>query len=227
MQQETAIPEIRTEIIQQLITAFIIDYNEMIVHYPLTMQIELTEHLGDIMFHLIRFANADGCSDGWDIVQEMEGLLLRKYGKYLAPYWNRNFAGYFQLKTVLLDKQIFTAGAFDALPAENKVLQFKEAVVFAKACNTLLMKKLPLLLLNAEPETKQADKTEEPPDDKAAFTKSRQLLAIHFLLSAGFGIEPRSGADVSSIARLCHLLTGTRFTNLQNSEIYKKYLRDT
>ena len=38
------------------------------------------------------------------------------------------------------------------------------------------------------------------------------------------GIEHRESSSVSTIAKLVHLLTGTKLTSLQNSAIYKKYL---
>jgi hypothetical protein len=64
--------------------------------------------------------------------------------------------------------------------------------------------------------------TDEPDKD---MTKARQLLAIYYFLKASLGIEGRDGSSTSGIARFIHLLTGTKFTTVQNSDIYKKYLQ--
>ena len=43
------------------------------------------------------------------------------------------------------------------------------------------------------------------------------------MLKAGWGIEHRDSHYVSAVARFAHLMTGTKITNIQNSDIYKKY----
>ena len=228
--QET--PEIRKKIAEALIGIFQKEYAQLMESCPPAMQVELTEHLSVIMFQLIRYTNLGAISDIFETVDAAEELLLRKYGKQLVPYRNMDFPGYFKLDTVLLERKVFSAEQYDALPEDSKALQPKEAVYFANTCMETLEKARINLMLEAEPQDvdilSQAAAiagVAEAPSAEKAFTKARQLLAIHFLLSVGFGLTPRSGTDVSSIARLCHLLTGTRYTNLQNSEIYKKYLR--
>lgn len=51
----------------------------------------------------------------------------------------------------------------------------------------------------------------------------QQLLALHYLLKAGFNMEARGSNSVSELTQLAHLLLGKKFTSLQNSSIYKKY----
>ena len=65
--------------------------------------------------------------------------------------------------------------------------------------------------------------TADEPDK--GMTKARQLLAIYYFLKASLGIEGRDSSSISGIARFIHLLTGTKFTTVQNSDIYKKYLQ--
>jgi hypothetical protein len=225
-------PVIRKEIVQALIGVFEKEYIELMKNCPAALQIELTDHLCTIFLQLIRYGNTGGCCDALEIVAINEAALLKKYGKHLAPYWNMNFPGYFKLDTLLLDRKVFGAEAYNALTADGKAMQSNEAACFAKICLKRLEITHTKLLLKAEPadmnglsEVETVAGTAAAPLADKAFTKARQLLAIHFLLSVGFGVTPRSGADVSSIARLCHLLTGTPYTSLQNSEIYKKYLR--
>jgi hypothetical protein len=232
MQQDEQAPVLRIQIVEALIGIFEKEYTKLMDKYPPAMQVELTEHLCTVMFQLIRYGNLAANSESLDIVAAAEEILLRKYGKHLAPYWNMNFPGYFKLDTILWDRKVFSKEQYNALPLDSKALQPTEAVFFATACLEKLETALTDLMLQAEPadingitQPETITGTAEALTGDKAFTKARQLLAIHFLLSVGFGLEPRNNADVSSIARLCHLLTGTTFTSLQNSEIYKKYLR--
>lgn len=79
------------------------------------------------------------------------------------------------------------------------------------------------LLLQEEPELLLVDeKNEDGASSKS--TLSVQLLITYYLLKTS-GVDPRSNSDVSSVARLSHLLLGKDFKSLTNSEIYKKLLQ--
>lgn len=109
-----------------------------------------------------------------------------------------------------------------------------------QVCSNVLQTERQLLLLEQEPSFNVKElvftvKKDTEQDTNLPFnvnednvkdkelTKSRQLLAVHFLLQSGFGIEPRSSVSVSAITRFAHLLMGVPFTTLQKSDIYKKY----
>jgi hypothetical protein len=64
--------------------------------------------------------------------------------------------------------------------------------------------------------------TDEPDTN---ITKARQILAMYYLLNGVFKLEDKNEVNTSGIARFIHLLTGTKYTSIQNSEIYKKYQR--
>ena len=81
------------------------------------------------------------------------------------------------------------------------------------------------LYLEREPQfeikEKELSGTKEEIDKE--ITEARQLLTIYYLLKAGFDIEHRGTNFISETTRFAHLMTGTKFTTLQKSNIYTKY----
>ncbi len=55
------------------------------------------------------------------------------------------------------------------------------------------------------------------------FTHSQQVLFAYYLLKLA-KIEPRVQADISACASFLHALTGIPYTNIKNSDLYKKFL---
>jgi hypothetical protein len=222
---------LRRELVNKLAMCFSAEYRECMEHYTPVVQAELTASLKTVFDNLLLFAGAaeEGERNAAHAAAvEVQNELLKKYGKALRPYWSKKFMGYFHFDTVLTDKEILTTEEYNALPGERQCLSATEASTLAWHCIRLLDNELPLIMLEIEPEGVaglEGNPGNEDAGNGSGFTRSRQLLAIHFLLSAGFGIEPHTGNDMSSLARLAHLLTGTPYTSLQNSEIYKKYRR--
>lgn len=218
---------IRRQVVNKLTTTFGHEYKETMARYPAEVQAELTEHLKGLMEQLAEYADRDMDSGVYAAVMEGEKGLLKKYGNRLMPYWEKKFTLYFAFDFVLAEKGVFTTDEYNAVPVGGQSLHPAEAAAFAGNCVRLLDVSLPYIMLQTAPNGPEV--ADAPGDDDARpqtgheFTKARQLLAIHYLLSAGFGLGPHTGPDVSSLARLAHLLTGTPYTSLQNSEIYKKY----
>lgn len=220
---------IRRAVVHQLTASFGKEYQQTMSQYPATMQAELTEHLTAMMEQLAAYADQDMDSAIYGEVQEAEKNLLKKYGNRLTAYWQKKFTGYFDFAHVLTEKDVFTVEQFNAMGEGEQSLRPVEAVAFAKNCTRLLEVSLPYIMLQTATEGPEpaldADTGSGLPETGHEFTRARQLLAIHYLLESGFGLKPHNGPDTSSLARLAHLLTGTPYTNLQNSEIYKKYLQ--
>jgi hypothetical protein len=218
---------IRRQVVNKLTARFGQEYKETMARYPAEVQAELAEHLKGLMEQLAAYAGNDMDNGIYAAVAEGEKGLLKKYGNRLAAYWEKKFTLYFAFDFVLAEKGVFTADEYNAVPEGGQSLQPAEAVAFAGNCVRLLDVSLPYVMLQAAPEglngTEGSGNEADQPQTGHEFTKARQLLAIHYLLSAGFGLGPHTGPDVSSLARLAHLLTGTPYSSLQNSEIYKKY----
>jgi hypothetical protein len=222
MSENNEIPE-RFHIMRDLFTKFFEQYNEMIAAYTPLQQVELTEHLMRMMQYLEAYAP----EKNKEVYKEMaaaETALMKKYGKLLKPYLHQKFHVYFYYDMVLAEKDILTTEQYNNSVPGTQELSVTELEHFAKNCYRSLDTALYFLLKELEPEPSLAGPAAMPDEDGTPLepTKARQLLAIHYLLAAGFNTEGRTDISVSSMARFAHFITGAPFTNLQNSEIYKK-----
>ena len=126
----------------------------------------------------------------------------------------------------MAEKDYYTSEEYNSLKGDEGQLSEKDIDGLVNTMKRRLHGEIYYLYLEREPqfETKEKElkgtKQEEADKD---ITEARQLLAIYFLLKAGFGIEHRGTNSVSEITRFAHLMTGTKFTTLQKSNIYKKY----
>ena len=219
----------RDQAVTLLVQRFIKDYRDAVIHYELSEKLELTDHLRfalDLIF-LHAHTNNDNI---YSYYLELEDELLRKYRKTFKPYLVQQFFRYFWFDEVLVEKGIYSQEMFYNLAPEWRRLSVEEITDFVERCRDFLHYARAMIYLQMEPEAPGSEQiklavsaTSEQPEPDKEFTKARQLLTIHYLLKAGWGIEPRSSHPVSAIVRFAHLLTGTKFTNLQNSDLYKKY----
>ncbi|HMT75474.1 MAG TPA: hypothetical protein PKA77_15485 [Chitinophagaceae bacterium] len=223
LKKGTTIP--RHQFVPVLVQGFIEAYRLLVGRYKEDLQLELTEHLLYMLGYMKEAAmSPEETGAEYMQLKEREEALLQKHGRVLKPYRELHFEKYLSTDILLVEKEVITTEEYNGLPAEEQGLTQAEVLRFVRVCSQVLDSERQLLLLNREPEAevKQAGAVESGAREN---TQSRQLLALHYLLQAGFGIEPRSTVSVSSLARLAHLLTGTGYSSLQNSELYKKYLQ--
>lgn len=220
-EKNTEVP--RFQAVPLLAQKFIRDYEDAIKQYELPQQLELTSHLLDVLELMEQYTAAND-KDIWKQYKEKEEALLKKYGKTLKPYMDKYFYKYFSFNIVLAEKDIYSTEQFNRLTIEEQGLMLNEIHSFIRLCHNSLYNARTFLYLQMDPESTEASAAlsaqDEPDKD---ITKARQLLAIYYLLKAGFDIEHRSTRPLSDVVRIAHLLTGTRLTTLQNSDIYKKY----
>ena len=216
----------RNQAVALVAQKFVREYYATIQHYKLAQQLELTEHLLDVL-ELIRQYTASPNENLWKQYTDKEEALLKKYGKTLKPYVDTGFYKYFDFTLVLAEKGIYPDNSFNHLAPEEQGLTVNEILLFIRLCLNTLYNAKTFLSLQLEPETALIEPTTAPAgqdEPEREITKARQLLFIYYLLKTGFNIEHRIDAPSSAIiARLAHLMTGTKFTNLQNSDIYKMY----
>jgi hypothetical protein len=203
------------------------EYDEVVLQYPSEMKIEINRHLEQLMT-LFR----DEPETCFGKIGNAEMLFLEKYGSALKPYRDKGFHKYFDTDLVLAEKDIFTVEEWNKLPGEIQSLSPDITGRFISVCiNQLLMARQFLYLeretgitINLEPETNINDSRSILSENINAngFTKARQLLAVYFLLQS-LGVKHRGDAPLSATAKLIHLISGTPFTAIQNSDIYKKY----
>ncbi len=213
----------RLQVVPLLAQRFSRDYDLVIKQYPAVQQLEITQHLLDIV-ELFEQCETKEDSGLYRQFRDKEEVLLKKYGKSLQPYTSRQFYQYFVFDLVLAEKEIYATESFNALPGEEQRLSLPEIKEFLKVCHNLLYNAKTFIYLSMEPEAAlTVTPVSQPEETDKECTKARQLLAIYFLLKSGFNVEHRETHSVAGVAKLAHLLTGTRFTTVQNSEIYKKY----
>lgn len=225
----------RLQIFNKLIMKFDEEYQKLLrmQDYSTDEKIELTEHLLQSVGYIQEYVKTHN-SDDWKKFADAERELANKYRSRLTPYTNLQFYKYFDFRLVLLHKDILTQEQFNSMKsAVEQSLSDEEIDRFLADAKHLLSSSIYFLYLSdtgtAETSVQPTvtlngtdNVTDEPDKD---ITKARQLLAIYYFLKASLGIEARDSNSASAVARFIHLLTGTKFTTIQNSDIYKKYLR--
>ncbi len=219
----------RLQLINKLMVQFNKDYEGMLKKYSHSQNIELTEHLLQQLKHIEEYQKTKK-EDDWKKYSDAETALLKKYRSKLQDYANAQFYKYFDFGRVFAHKDILTNEQFNSMKsAVEQSLSSEEIEWFLEDCKRLLSNSQYFLYLydtgeDQPPVTLDAPISMADETDKG-ITKARQLLAIYYFLKASLGIEGRDSSSISGIARFIHLLTGTKFTTVQNSDIYKKYLQ--
>jgi hypothetical protein len=213
----------RFKVVPLLAQKFIRDYDDAVKQYELPQQLELTDHLLAVMDLMEQYTETTDDAI-WKQYSEKEDAFLKKYGKTLKPYAEKYFYKYFSFDIVLAEKEIYSGEEFNRLTADEQGLTLNERLSFIRWCRNSLYNARTFLYLQMEPENAEVPTaiSEQPDPDREA-TKARQILAIYYLLKAGWGIEHRDSHTISAVARFAHLMTGTKITKIQNSDIYKKY----
>jgi hypothetical protein len=228
-----SLSENRNLLVFHLGSRFVKDHEEAMRHYTTEQQIELTEHLLLMVDEIEAYAQKPEDETIHKGFRDRENKLLKKYRKLLRPYLDPQFWRYFYFESILADKDIVTTEEYNAM--ETQELQVKEIAGFAFLCRNGLSHYRQMLYLNTEPEITNNTNAQTTIEgisnfsaneeaDKEA-TQARQLLAIYYLLKVGFNVVPREKHPVSEIARLAHLLTGTKMKTINQSELYKKLLK--
>jgi hypothetical protein len=209
---------------------FIREYDEVAKTFSGEDKLKITEHFLTAL-HLQEQYQQTKDEVDYKKYADAEQDLLRQYGAALKLYRAKQFHVYFDGELVVAEKDIYPTDVFNKLPPEEQSLPLNAMEQFIRICtNTLQRERDNLLLsdvsvtndtLNAKEGVTLNGKEETLNDNQA--TKARQLLAMYYLFKT-IGIEHRANHSVSAIARFVHLLTGTKFTSIQNSDIYKKYL---
>ena len=204
-----------------LAKVYIKEAEELLNHYETAQRIEMAEHLMQLFMELDEFYKTKN-QDLKDNFYKREHDLLLRYGREFEPYTKKSFHKLFDFSILLSETDYYTVEEFNALKEQeyelsqldvsrwiSKVLRYLESTRYHA-----YLARTPQFELNG---------TEEEHDKE--MTEARRLLAIHFILKAGFNIEPKISHSATALAHLAHLLLGKRFTSAQDSTIYKKYLK--
>jgi hypothetical protein len=201
------------------------EITEILNQYENEQKIELAEHLIQTFDDLSAYFKTREESV-YRRYADRETQLLKKYGKDFKAFSEKSFYKLFDFDTILLEKDYYTSKEFNSLKTNEGDLTEEAVMEFVNLMKRRLHGEIYYLYLEREPqfETKEKGVGSSIQDETDKdITEARQLLAIYFLLKAGFDIEHRGSNSVSEITRFAHLMTGTKFTTLQKSNIYKKY----
>lgn len=219
----------RIQLPQLLLQRFIRDFNEILNHYSEENKISITKHLINVVELQRKYLIEQDASSFLEY-RELELSLLEKYGKALKPYRDKKFYIFFDSELVLSGKGIYSEQEYNSLSSDEQKLSLNDMKKFLITANNALRRELEQLFFNNVGTQNSVNDNKElllngKPKDETdkEVTKARQLLAVYYLLKT-IGIEHRESNSVSAIARFIHLVTGTKFSTIQNSEIYKKYL---
>lgn len=201
------------QLIAKLASRFVKDVEAVMHHYSMEDKIILTEYLIQVTD---LFLIDD--EDSHDQAQVLFDDLLKKYRNKLKPFILASFDVYYNPLVGLVEKGIISAKEFNG--NKNQGLSDKGFNDFLKMIHRSLNNfRFHYYLESENPLIEEAIKSSK--DNSGEFTTSRQLLTIYFLLKS-LGVEPRSTVDIAPVARFAHLITGTTFVKLQNSNLYKK-----
>jgi hypothetical protein len=180
----------RSKVVPLLAQKFIRDYESVVQEYDIAQRLEIIDHLIVVLELMAQYAETLENAI-WEKYKDKEETLSKKYGRALKPYSDISFYKYFHFDTVLAEKEIYQSEEFNRLSADEQELTLKERVAFIRLCRNSILNSKNFLYLQMQPENAEAiidiqDKTEADEE----FTKARQLLAIYYLLKAGFIILP-------------------------------------
>lgn len=194
------------------------EVKDLLDQYNAEQKIELIRHLTLLFDEIPQYFKARNPS-ALQPFTNREVAMLENYRSAYKPYADVHFFDLFDTDKLLLTKGYYTPEEFNALPKEVTALNQQEVLEFCNAMGDLLSDLEYNALLQTDNNTPMSTTSEE----ESTHTEMQQLLAIHYLLKAGFNAEARGSNSVSQVTQLAHLLMGKKFTTLQNSNIYKKY----
>ena len=201
-----------TSLATKLAMKFSKDFKAVMGHYEMEDKIYLTENLLKII-ELHHHPVNDKFNT--DAAAVFEGL-LKKYRNKLKPFVMASFPLYFDPLHALSEHSIISAKEFNARSPQR--LSDEAFHHFLEIIHRFLTNyRYEFYLESEHPDLNKVIENDGSPE----FTLSRQLLTLYFLLKT-LGIEPRNTVDIAPVARFAHLITGTSFHTLQNSNLYKK-----
>jgi len=201
---------------------------DVLATYKGVQRVEIAEHLLQTFTNIAEFYMTSN-ENVYNTFIQREEALLKRYGKAFKPLVSKNFYKLFDFQLVLTETEYYTSEEFNALEDQVNQLIPQDIQDWTNSIKFYLRRELQAMYLDQEPEFEISTDEELSGATKFAdkeMTEARRVLAVYFLLKAGFNVEYRSTNSAHSsvaITRLIHLLHGKPFTTAQNSSLYAKY----
>lgn len=136
------------------------DYEASVAEFPQDKKIEFVEHLLECL-DIIETYIASPTKENWGIYAKKENAFLKKHGKRLKVYRQRNMYLYYGDPTVLAEKDMYTTEEWNSLSGEQQQLSPKEFASFVHYCRNILYHERDFLLLEQSPEDEREEKNAE------------------------------------------------------------------
>jgi hypothetical protein len=136
---------------------FLKDYKEMIIHFSLEQQIEITEHLMGLIELMEKNLKEQDEVNYYEYLKR-ESVLLKKYGKTLKPFIEKSFCQYFYFEHALVAIGIYTQQQYDEFIPEQKFFSIDEVFDYHQICLAGLTYNRNMLYLQKEPESSSDQK---------------------------------------------------------------------
>lgn len=203
------------------------EIDNVLMKYDGEQKIEIAEHLIKTFDELLEYFKSKE-EEVYRKYANREKDLLNKYGKAFKSYADLSIYKLFDFDMLLAEKEYYTSKEFNSLKSGEGDLSEKDIKEWCDSMKRMLYGVVHFAYLEKVPEFETTSNNKDQltgakDEDDKEITEARQLLAIYFILKSGFNIEHRGTNAVSEVTRFAHLLTGTKFTTLQKSSIYKKY----
>jgi hypothetical protein len=143
------------------------DYEVAVAAFPRDKRVELAEHLLECL-DIIESYISNPTAENWKIYAQKENLFLKKHGKRLKIYRQKNMYLYYGDNAVLIEKEIYTTKEWNALDSEQQKLSKEEFTTFIRICRSILFNERDLLLLEQNPEDETEEKNTKDPLNGAA-----------------------------------------------------------
>ncbi len=177
---------------------YIKDYQASIAEFPPDKKIELVEHLLECL-DIVEAYMANPTKENWKNYATKENVFLKKHGKRLKVYRQKNMYLYYGDPTLLAEKEIYSTEEWNALKIGEQQLSSEEFASFAKLCRNALYFERDFLLVEQIPkDEKEEDNTDglggkkstkmkqvkinrEAQDKKTSLSQEQTVLLIHLL----------------------------------------------
>lgn len=175
------------------------DYEASIAEFPEDKKIEFVEHLLECL-DIIETYISSPTKENWGVYAKKENAFLKKYGKRLKVYRQKNMYLYYGDSRVLVEKEIYSTEEWNALRGGQQKLSPQELTSFIDLCRNLLYNERDFLLLEQSPEDEREEKStkeklngtsekqakkgkikREAQDKKTCLSQEQTVLLIHYL----------------------------------------------
>lgn len=192
------------------------DYEASVAEFPQDKKIEFVEHLLECL-DIIETYIASPTKENWKIYATKENAFLKKHGKRLKIYSQKNMYLYYGDPTVLAEKNIYTTEEWNSLDGEQQQLSPKEFASFVHYCRNILYHEREFLLLEQSPEDEREEKNanetltgtfgkqakkgkikREAQDNKTCLSQEQTVLLIYYLQQEGVLLKDENLRDTDA-----------------------------